>query len=479
VLFRVLDEHLDDFLRQAAVASDDDAGGVPGFVQNELRDYLACGVLSGGFARFKCTACPFEHLVALSCKGRGFCPSCGGKRMTNLAAELTDRVIPLVPVRQFVLSLPHRLRYWLAYDHDRCIAVLRIYIRALLSFYRRRACKAGVRNGRNGAVTFIQRFGSAANLNVHFHVVALDGVFVSDEAGKLTFHAAKTPNEAEVTQLVGTVRRRVLRHLERRGLLDADSQDSDPINQVSPVLASCYAGSIAGRQTLGRRKGAKLERIGVEPEAPWTERKGRRLSAQIDGFDLHAGLRVAADHHTGREQLEKLLRYCARPPLSEDRLSYSGDRVVLRLKTPWRDGTTHVVYEPSDFVAKLAALVPRPNKNLVLYHGVLSAHAAWRARVVAYGRDAAASALEAETTGARCEPPRHERQRWAVLMKRAFGFDVLSCAQCGGRMRLIAVVLERAAIRKVLAHLGLPIESPEGASTRGPPGDDGCAYDVA
>ena len=163
--------------------------------------------------------------------------------MTHLAAALTDRVIPLVPVRQFVLSLPHRLRYSLAYDHDRCIAVLRIYVRALLSFYRRRACKAGVRNGRSGAVTFIQRFGSAANQNVHFHVIALDGVFVADEAGKLAFHAAEAPSEAEVVQLVGTVQRRVLRHLERRGLLDVDGEDSDPIRQASPALASCWAAS--------------------------------------------------------------------------------------------------------------------------------------------------------------------------------------------------------------------------------------------
>ncbi|MEY4577325.1 MAG: hypothetical protein RL701_2028 [Pseudomonadota bacterium] len=334
VLFRVLDEHLDGFLNQAAAATDDELGGVPGFVQNELRDYLACGVLSRGFARFKCTACPFEQVVALSCKGRGFCPSCGGKRMTSIAAELTDRVIPYVPVRQFVLSLPHRLRYWLAYDHDRCIAVLRIYIRTLLSFYRRRArnSEAGVHDGRSGTVTFIQRFGSAANLNIHFHVIALDGVFAQDEAGQLKFHVAEALTDAEVTQLVGKVRKRILRHLERRGLLDADAQDSDPIAAASPALASCYAGSVAGRQTLGRRKGAKLERIGADPDAPWIEAKGR-LSAFSEGFDLHAGLRVVADHPEGRDQLEKLLRYCARPPLSEERLSRVGDKVVLRLKT--------------------------------------------------------------------------------------------------------------------------------------------------
>jgi hypothetical protein len=119
-------------------------------------------VLARGFARWHCGGCGFERLVALSCKGRGFCPSCGGKRMTGLSADLTDRVTPFVPVRQFVLSVPHRVRYLLAYDHARCIAVLRIFIRALLSFYRLRARKRGAGRRGTGSVTFVQRFGSAA-----------------------------------------------------------------------------------------------------------------------------------------------------------------------------------------------------------------------------------------------------------------------------------------------------------------------------
>ena len=98
-------------------------------MENELRAFLDCGVLTRGFARWRC-GCGFERLVALSCKGRGFYASCGGKRMTGLAAERRDSVIPFVPVRQFVLSVPHRLRYLLAYDHERCIAIMRIFIRA-------------------------------------------------------------------------------------------------------------------------------------------------------------------------------------------------------------------------------------------------------------------------------------------------------------------------------------------------------------
>jgi hypothetical protein len=84
--------------------------------------------------------------------------------MAERAAHLIDHVLPAVPIRQWVLSLPHRLRYLLAWDHGLCRAVLAIYARALLSFVRRRAQQCGIPNGRSGAVTAIQRFGSAVNL---------------------------------------------------------------------------------------------------------------------------------------------------------------------------------------------------------------------------------------------------------------------------------------------------------------------------
>ena len=99
---------------------------------DEFRDFLRCGWLAGGFARFHCTSCGPDRLVAFSCKGRGFCPGCGGRRMTERAAQLVDHVFPDVPVRQWVLSLPYRLRYRLAWDHDLCRAVVAVSMRAVL-----------------------------------------------------------------------------------------------------------------------------------------------------------------------------------------------------------------------------------------------------------------------------------------------------------------------------------------------------------
>lgn len=109
----------------AAVEAETDGVGLPGFVVNEFRKFLRCGVLSYGFARVRCANCALERLVPFSCKGRAICTSCGGRRMMERAAHLVDHVIPAdIPVRQWVLSVPHRLRYRLAYDHRLCRTVL-------------------------------------------------------------------------------------------------------------------------------------------------------------------------------------------------------------------------------------------------------------------------------------------------------------------------------------------------------------------
>src|SRR5439155_103183 len=202
-----------------------DGGGLPRFVEREFREFLTCGALSRGFARVRCESCAFERLVPFSCKRRGFCPSCGGRRMAEQAAHLVDHVLPHVPVRQWVLTLPHRLRYLLAYNHALCRAVLGVAARAVLGFYRRRARRT--RDGRSGAVTVIQRFGGGLQLNVHFHTLLLDGVFAEGEDGSLEFHAAEPPSDEEVARLLATIYRRVQRLLARLVLAPLTSEWHD------------------------------------------------------------------------------------------------------------------------------------------------------------------------------------------------------------------------------------------------------------
>ena len=124
VLHQVIAEHLEAFLDAAAEAGD--GVGLPQFVEREFREFLLCGVYEAGVARFQCEDCAREHLLPFSCKGRAWCPSCGGRRMTERAAHLVD-------------------------------AVLRVYTRVLLDVYRRGARARGIEGGQTGMVTALQR----------------------------------------------------------------------------------------------------------------------------------------------------------------------------------------------------------------------------------------------------------------------------------------------------------------------------------
>ena len=171
VLYRVLADHLETFL--ARVEGDEAGGHLPRFVVRELRRFLECGILAHGFCRVRCATCSKDALVAFSCKGRGFCPSCGTRRMVDTAAHLVERVLPDVPVRQWVLALPHRIRFLCAYDPTLCRAVRAIFVRAVSSFYRRRARDRGIDGARTGCVAFTQRFDSALRLNPQWEYLAL------------------------------------------------------------------------------------------------------------------------------------------------------------------------------------------------------------------------------------------------------------------------------------------------------------------
>jgi hypothetical protein len=384
VLHAVIREHLEPFLRETSDRGD--GHGLPRFVEQEFREFLTCGVLAHGFTRLRCADCTFERLLPFSCKRRGFCPSCGGRRMAERAASLVDEVLPQVPVRQWVLTLPYRLRYRLAWDHALCRAVLGVYARVLLTFYARTARARGIPEGQTGTVTVIQRFGSGLQLNIHFHTLVLDGVFSETRPGHLTFHPAPLPSDEDVAHLLATVRARVGRLLARRHLEPADdTAPADPLADVSPVLAGLASASVQGRVALGPRAGARVRRLGDEPDLSHVASRGPR-QAQLDGFDLHANVWVPPND---RARLEQLSRYLLRPPLAQDRLRLRADgRLLVELKAVWRDGTSHLLFEPLEFLEKLAAIIPRLAVNLVLYRGVLTPHARWRARVVRYGRPA-------------------------------------------------------------------------------------------
>jgi hypothetical protein len=163
VLYQLVQEHLETFLAQVELET---GSGLPEFVEEEFDAFLACGVLAHGFLRLRCADCAHEKLVAFSCKRRGFCPGCGARRMAETAARLVDHVIPRVPVRQWVLAFPIPLRLLFAAHPHLLSSVLQIVHRVLSTFLIQ---QTGLQRteAKTGAVTLIQRFGSAANLNKH------------------------------------------------------------------------------------------------------------------------------------------------------------------------------------------------------------------------------------------------------------------------------------------------------------------------
>ena len=149
-------------------------------------------VLAHDFLRLRCDYCGHDKLVAFSCKCRGFCPSCGARRMAQTAAHLVDQVIALVPVRQWGLALPIPLRLLLAAQPKLVTPVLQVVHRVITRYLRDQA-ELKADEADSGAVTLIQRFGSAANLNVHLHCLVLDGVYRCGTEGEPIFVEVPAP----------------------------------------------------------------------------------------------------------------------------------------------------------------------------------------------------------------------------------------------------------------------------------------------
>jgi hypothetical protein len=285
--------------------------------------------------------------------------------------HLEERVLPEVPLRQWVCSLPWRLRYLCGYDRKLCSDVVGAFVTEVMRSLRRRAKRLlgldSVKQAHTGAVTFVQRFDSALRLNVHPHTVAIDGVYVRGADGQLAFHALPEPSAAEVADVALRTARRVGKVLSRHGrsleglFEGADESEADALSEEQLALASCYGAAAKGLGLFGPRAGQPTLRL-VQPELG---RQGEPV-AVVMGFNVHAKVTV---HGRDRKGVERLCRYLGRPPIAQDRLTELDDgRLRYTMKKPWSDGTVALVFEPLDLIARLCALVPAPGFHMVRYH---------------------------------------------------------------------------------------------------------------
>jgi Putative transposase len=396
-------------------------------------------------------------------------------------------------------------------------AVGRIFVREILRWQReqfgaslvpsRKAEASRTPTIRGGAVCFPQRFGGSLNLNVHYHVAVPDGVFGrASQGADVVFHQLPLPNRADLEAIGHAVELRVLRWLRRRGLLDVDEaeQSEHDAQRECDALDACLRGSLGIGELSSLPGSASAAGQGADEDAPNTYPRAltgalaSRRARSSRGFDIHAGVSVSAHDREGRE---RLLRYCARPPLSLERLSVLADgRVACRVKNP-RGPQTHRVMSPTQFLARLCALIPPPRHPLVRFHGVFAPHSSWRRHVVAlaHGNSPACERGEApacrkesasdpdSNTGALVVAPTSvksggpaalgvggqaaiapaaesaiagdTRVDWATLLKRVHDVDALACP-CGGRLRVIALITEPEVVVAILSSLHFPPHRP-------------------
>ena len=287
------------------------------------------------------------------------------------------------------------------------------------------------------------------SLNIHLHMLFVDGVYTFEQE-RPRFHRGAAPTRPELQRLLRIIATRVTRALEGQGLLIRD--DETPLPR--PRTRRRIRATPRCRRPLPHRhrpphagrKALTLRTVASHPPA------SNPCIAQLSGFSLHAGTRCRAHE---RDSLERLCRYIARPAVSNERLSVNDrGQVLYRLKHPFRNGTTHVVLDPIDFIARLAApevplaqrarSVPRPRAHLTRYHGVFAPNFKHRRRIIP---------CPAHQTAREPHAPRPAPMSWMQRLKRVFHIDIEHCGVCGGTLRVIACIGTPEVIERILAHL--------------------------
>ena len=402
---------------------------LPKRVKPEAERYFDCGQLRFGFVEVTCNSCSESRLVAFSCKGRGWCPSCTARRAAETGLHLAT-VLPVVAHRQWTLSLPFTLRHAVV---KRPWLLKRLEVRLVKAIWRHQRRLAAVQgpgfvNG--GAVCFTQWFGSRLQLTPHLHLLvptvmwAANGDFV--ELG--------APDEAAVAAVL------------KRTLLQARK---DWANAEEAFAEDEF--EVLQYQAIQRQ---------LPLEMPASRHRKNRV-AVAEGFSLHADTLV---HANDREGLERLCRYGARGPIAQCRLRRLDDGRYEY--TPKRGQAFTLTAE--NLVRRLVALTPPAKTHLTSFHGVYAPHSSLRSCVMAQTQGAAGNVTPKSTNAAKGKRKQRPRIDWARLHQHTFGTDVLRCP-CGGIRSIRALFSTPSAAEKRLEALGIPLDSRVLPQLTGPP----------
>ena len=374
---------------------------IPYHISNAFQKYLGCGILAKGFACAHCDGCNKDLLIPFSCKRRGICPSCNQRAMVETAANLIDNLLPRIQYRQWVMSFPRRIRHYLE-THKILQAVLKIVIDEIRKTVI--ANNPTLLKPQIGAISFIQHFGNTLNYHPHFHIILADGLFSSDQG--LQFHESSlTQDDIQDTQ--EQIQKRVLRYFSRRGLFSKES--------VYEMLA--YENS---------------------------------------GFSLDAKVTVQSFDEKG---LERLIRYCARPPFKSENLRWHGKTVEYTFSKPTHTGKTYMQLDPVDFLDRISKFIPYPRRHRHHFHGVFAPSSPLRGQIASNAQKRLTDTPKAMQEA--IEKTKKASKSWAQLISRIYEIDPLSCTGCGKKIKITTFVTQPEHIRRILKGIGWPTDIPE------------------
>jgi hypothetical protein len=272
------------------------------------------------------------------------------------------------------------------------------------------------------------------------------------------------PLDSDIKAMVEQLSKRVLSYFRRQGLI----QDDHLHEEQTDFMDELSSASISSKIAFGPRMGQRVRKFGQIFDVPYEPKLTGPLCASFQGFSLHAATVCEVWEKQKRENLAK---YINRPPIANDRVTLtSAGQVCYKMKAPYKDGTTHLVFEPLEFIEKLCALVPPPRMHILRYHGVFAPNSKVRSQIVKRNK-VQKKPKEGESHQDPVLVPEKLKARisWAKLMKRVFEIDVTKCKHCGGKVKIISFIMEKNTVVKILKHLNLPTEPPDIAPARDPP----------
>ena len=399
-LWQCLARHFGTFLNTYEDRYQPRHGFLRPIISEVVHKFLNCGDLERGFARVRCDHCKHEYLLAFSCKGRWFCPSCHQKKVQLFGALLTETILFPVPHRHFTFGIPKMLRPYFRFNRDLLKDLCRIAHKCLLEYMR---TTLDLPDALPGAVMAIHTFGEYLDFHPHLHAMVADGLFVRSGLFHVLPYASLKPLEE-------LFRAQVITFLVNKGLL--------PVARANMLR-------------------------------DWVH----------SGFNVHRSRRVLPDE---REDLERLAQYIIRNPFAVEKMQIAvpnlanpDGSVLYRSGMNEKIHRNFEIFTPCDFIAAITQHIPDKSFQLVRYYG-------WYSNKMRGQRDkqavedakAAGNAIEIIDVS-KHQPRRIPSAKWRELIKKVWEADPLLCPKCSNEMRIVSLIDDSAVIKHMLRHLGL------------------------